>query len=131
MNDLDFSELDSFTEKMWDKVNRDYPEKAEKVVKKCVYRAKNVAKNNTPVRKYGQSTRTKDKWVGSVKKRSNKTLGIVKLRSRKGHLIEHGHIDADTGAFVEGAHMLERTMTGEQPKIDRDIEKMVDDIFNL
>lgn len=131
LNDLDYSGLDAYTEKLWHRVEKEYPEESKKLVRKCAYRARSVAKNNTPVRKYGKSTRTKDKWVTSVRNKKNKTLGIIRLNSNKGHLIEYGHIDKNTGAFIEGAHMLEKTMAGEQPKIDRDIEKLVDEIFDL
>lgn len=133
MADVEFSVsgLDDFVLDLFRKCEEKYPRESQEMVKECVKRCKQTAAANTPVRKKGKSSKTKSKWRQKVKRSDKKTLGIVYLKSGKGHLIENGHIDSDTGRFVPGAHMLEKTMAQEQPRIDRDIEKLVERVFDL
>lgn len=124
-SNLDFSELDEWTEKIWNKAQNEYPAKAKKVIEKCCKRAVNTAKANTPEQAEG-STHTKKKWKYKVSKKNKKgTMGKIFLASKKGHLIEFGHVAAN-GRFVEGAHMLEKTLATEENAIKTEISTFVD-----
>ena len=133
--DFDCSELDEYTEKMFQRVCKEYPQKAELFLKERLEDCKSEAISRSPYAekkgKYKKSKHLKDSWKTKVyKKKTGHTFGVLRNTAPHSHLAENGHV-AQNGRWVEGKHMLENTMTAQQPKIDRQIEKLVDDIFDL
>ena len=128
-------ELDEFTEKMFYKLCEQYPKKAENLMKNALNSCKEEVIVRTPrsvkkPKKYRRSKHLQDNWKTINFKKPGKTFGVLKNSSPHAHLIEYGHV-TQNGGFVEGVHMLENTMTHQQPKIDKDIEALVDSTFDI
>lgn len=132
--EFEMKELDEFTEKAYYQLCTDYPKVASKFMDKKLNECKSEARRRTPrsekkPKKYKKSRHLQDCWRVKQFKKPGKTFGVLMNNAPHSHLIEHGHVTKN-GGFVEGVHMLENTMTHQQPKIDRDIEKLVDTVFN-
>jgi hypothetical protein len=122
--------LDEYTKKMITRLEKEYPKQSKKFMEDIVTRCKNEAIERTPVRKKGKSRGTKKKWKQNIYSKKGHCFGVVKNSSKMVHLIESGHM-AENGTWVEGAHMLENTMTNQQPKIDRAIDSFIDEMLNF
>jgi hypothetical protein len=122
--------LDEYTKNMITRLEKEYPVEVGRFMEDIVVRCKNEAIQRTPVRKEGKSRGTKKKWKHSVTNKKGHCFGVIKNSSKMVHLIESGHI-AENGTWVEGAHMLENTMTNQQPKIDRAIDSFIDEMFDF
>lgn len=127
MSDFDVKGLDKFTENMYQKIAKEYPKKAENLMKKSVGRCKAEAIART---KKGPTGNLKKRWKHSIKVGKNSVTGSIKNTAPHAYLRENGHFSKN-GGWVEGDHMLGNTMTRQQPKIDADIEKLVDETLNI
>lgn len=127
-NDLiDFSGLDAWTEKVFEKLEKEYPEKVNDFLTKQMEQCKAEAVYRT---KKGPTGNLKKAWKVKIIKRNGHNFGVLKNSSPHAPLIESGHITKNGGWF-EGHHMLEKTMTNRQPFIDKEIEKLVDEIYDI
>lgn len=126
MNDLDFSELDKYTQKMLKRLETEYPNEAMKFLTKHINLCKGEAQYRTPK---GETGKLKKGWRVKVTKKKGKIFATIKNSQPHAHLIENGHMTKD-GGWWEGKHMLENTMTNRQPFIDRDIDKLINQIFD-
>ncbi|WP_276704229.1 HK97 gp10 family phage protein [Romboutsia ilealis] len=122
--------LDEYTNKMLIRIEKEYPKEAEKFINNIVGKCKAEVISRTPVRKEGKSRCTKKKWKHKIYKKKGHYFGTISNASKKVHLIEGGHI-AENGRWVEGAHMLENTMTNRQPWIDKEIDKFIDRMLDF
>lgn len=137
--------LNDFTEKMYYKICKEYPEKADKLVDKSLGECKAEVIARTPWaekknKKYKNSKHLRDSWEIQKMNKPEKTFGALRNNAPHAHLIEYGHDIVTHGkkkssrkviGYAEGVHMLKNTMTHQQPKIDARIEKLVDEIFDL
>lgn len=130
MSNFEVRGLDEYTNKMLRRIEKEYPKESEKFMKGIVGRCKAEAIARTPVRKEGKSRGTKKKWKHKIYKKKGHCFGVVSNASSMVHLIESGHV-AENGTYVEGAHMLENTMTNQQPKIDSEIDKFIDRMLDF
>ena len=125
--------LDDYTANMMRVLEDEYPKMVEKFIEKELNRCLNEVKERTPEGKKAKSKskKLKEGWKVEIKKRKDngRCYGRLKNARPHAHLIENGHITKN-GGFVPGVHMLENTMTHQQPKIDRNIESLVDEVFN-
>lgn len=132
--EFQIDELDEFTEKMFYKICKEYPKKAENLIKNHMNSAYEEVVSRTPYAekkgKYKKSRHLKSQWKVKSFKKPGHTFGVLRNSAPHAHLIEYGHVTKD-GGFVEGVHMLENTITHMQPKVDKDIEYLVDKIFDL
>lgn len=127
--------LDEFTEKMYYKICDQYPKKAENFIKNTVNSCVEEVIQRTPrsvkkPKKYRRSKHLQDRWKGKTFKKPGKSMGVIKNSAPHAHLIEYGHA-TQKGGYVEGVHMLENTMTHQQPKIDAAIEDLVNETFDI
>ena len=132
--EFDCKELDNYVEHMYYELCEDYPKIARRFMEKTVNTCAKEAARRTPraakkSKKYRRSRHLQDCWKGKTFNKPGKTFGVVKNTAPHAHLIEHGHV-TQNGGWVEGRHMLENTMTAQQPKVDKQIEKLVDHVFN-
>lgn len=130
MSDFQVRGFDEYTNRMLRKIEREYPQEAEKFLNRVVGKCKAEAIARTPVRSKGKSRKTKKKWKHKIKKKKGHYFGTISNSSKVGHLIENGHV-AQNGTWVQGAHMLENTMTSKQPWIDAEIDKLIDRILDF
>lgn len=112
------------------KIEKSYPKEANKFINNVLGKCKAEVIARTPVRKKGKSKKTKKKWKHKVHKRGDRHFGVLSNSSENIYLIENGHV-AQNGRWIEGAHMLENTITNKQPWIDREIEKFVDKMLDV
>ena len=129
-NDFQVRGLDEYTNRMLRRIESKYPKEAEKFINGVVGKCKAEAIARTPVRKEGKSRNTKKKWKHKVYKKKGHYFGVVSNGSKMVHLIESGHV-AQNGTWVEGAHMLEKTMTNQQPRIDQEIDRFIDRMLDF
>ncbi|UEL47353.1 HK97 gp10 family phage protein [Terrisporobacter hibernicus] len=129
-SEFDVRGLDEYTNRMLRQIENKYPKEAEKFINKVVGRCKAEAIARTPVRQKGKSKKTKKKWKHKVYKKRGNYFGVVSNASNKIHLIENGHV-AENGTWVEGAHMLENTITNQQPRIDQEIDRFIDKMLDF
>lgn len=127
MSDFEVKGLDEFTNMAFNRLTKEYPKEAEKLMKQTVGRCKSEAIART---KEGPTGNLKKRWKHQVKSKPGNCMGFIKNTAPHAHLVENGHFDK-AGGWVEGQHMLEYTMGSQQPKIDAAIEKFVDDILDL
>ncbi len=129
-NSFEIRGLDEYTSKMLIRIEKEYPKETEKFLNNIVGKCKAEAIARTPVRKKGKSRGTKKKWKHKVYAKRGHCFGNISNGSKKVHLIENGHM-ATNGTWVEGAHMLENTMTNKQPWIDKEIDKFIDKMLDF
>lgn len=126
-NEFDIRGLDDYTNRMFKRLTIEYPKEAEKLMKQTVGNCKAEAISRT---KRGPTGNLKKRWKHKVKSKPGKTLGIIQNTAPHAHLVENGHVTKN-GGWVEGQHMLENTITNQQPKIDRAIEEFVDRMLDF
>ncbi|MDS6258725.1 HK97 gp10 family phage protein [Clostridioides difficile] len=137
MSSTDFNTngLDDYTNKLFKRIVKEYPQKAEKLMNTSLGKCKGEAIARTPKsdkkpKKYKRAKHMKDNWKTKVQSRNGNCTGVLKNDSPHAHLIENGWVTKN-GGYVEGKHMLQQTMEHQRAKIDKRIEKMVDETFNL
>lgn len=135
MSSFEVRGLDEYTNRMVKRLTKEYPKVTESFLNKQINACKSEVESITPVakkkpQKYKRSKHMKDNWKTSVKVSNGRSIAILKNNSPHAHLIENGHMTKN-GGWVEGKHMLVKTMTKRQPKIDKAIESLVDEIFNF
>lgn len=119
--------LDKYTEKMFTRLSKEYPKEAEKLLKQQVGKCKAEALARTPK---GPTGNLRKGWKHKFKTKKGHQFGVVMNSAPHAHLIENGHITKN-GGWVEGKHMLENTMTHQQPSIDKAIDDFVDRMLDL
>lgn len=135
MSSFEVRGFDEFTNKMIKKLSKEYPQKTRALLQREIVQCKSEAEYRTPKaskkpKKYKKSKHLKDNWKTKVSVSNGKSTAVLKNDSPHAHLIENGHITKD-GGWWEGKHMLENTMTHRQPIIDRAIDKLIDETFDL
>lgn len=125
-SNFNFGELDDWTEKMFKKLEVEYPQKAQQFLRDQVNQCKQEALYRTPK---GSTGNLKKGWKVKIVKKKGHYFGVLKNAAPHAHLIENGHITKN-GGWWEGQHMLEKTMTNRQPFIDNAIQKLVDDVYD-
>ncbi len=135
MSSFDINGFDEYTNKMLNRLSKEYPQTTKKFLERQIQSCKNEAINRTPKadkkpKQYRRSKHLKDSWKTQVRVNSGKTYAILKNDAPHSHLIENGHITKN-GGWWEGKHMLENTMTSRQPKIDAAIDRLIDEIFDF
>lgn len=127
MSDFDVRGLDQYTNRMLNRLSKEYPKEVEKFMKQTVGRAKGEAIART---KKGPTGNLKKRWKHQVKSKPGNCMGVIKNTAPHAHLRENGHFNK-AGGWVEGDHMLENTMTSQQPKIDAEIDKFIDKMLDF
>lgn len=137
MSNTEFSceGLNEYTEKLFYKMCEEYPKEAENLMKNAINSCAEEVISRTPrsvkkPKRYRRSKHLQDRWKVKHFKKPGKTFGVLKNSAPHAHLIEYGHA-TQNGGYVEGVHMLENTMTHQQPKIDADIEALVNKTFDI
>ncbi|ENZ9528915.1 TPA: HK97 gp10 family phage protein [Clostridioides difficile] len=137
MSSTDFNAngLDDYTNKLFKRIVKEYPKKAEKLMNISLGKCKGEAIARTPksdkkLKKYKRAKHMKDNWKTKVQSKNGNCTGVLKNDSPHAHLIENGWVTKN-GGYVEGKHMLQQTMEHQRAKIDKRIEKMVDETFDL
>lgn len=135
MSNFEVRGLDEYTNNMLNKLGKEYPNEVKKFLNSNIGRCKAEAISRTPKskkksKKHKRSKHLKDNWKTSVKVSNGKANAVLKNASPHAHLIENGHITKN-GGWVEGKHMLENTMTRQQPKIDAEIDKFIDKMLDF
>lgn len=126
-SEFDVRGLDEYTNRMFNKLTKQYPKEAKKLMQQTVGKCKAEALARTPE---GPTGNLKKGWKHQINSRTGNIFGVVKNTAPHAHLLESGHI-TKSGGWVEGKHMLENTMTNQQPKIDKSIEDFVDKILDI
>lgn len=119
--------LDEYTEKMFKRLTEEYPKEAEKLLKQQVGKCKAEALSRTPK---GPTGKLKRSWKHKFKIKKGHQFGVIMNNAPHAHLIENGHVTKN-GGWVEGKHMLENTMTHQQPSIDKAIDNFVDKMLDI
>ena len=127
MEEYSIKGLDDYTSKMFNKLGKEYPKEVKKFMRTTVNNCKKEALSRTPKGKTGN---LKKGWRTSVRAKAGNCMGSITNKAPHAHLLENGHFDK-AGGWVEGVHMLENTMTNQQPKIDKSIEEFVDDMLDF
>ena len=134
MSSFEVRGLDEYTNKMIKRLTSEYPHIAENFLKKQINVCKNEVESITPVakkpKKYKRSKHLRDTWKTTVKVSKGKNIAILRNSSPHAHLIENGHLTKN-GGWIEGKHMLTKTMTKRQPLIDKAIENLIDEVFKF
>lgn len=135
MSSFEVRGLDEYTNKMLKRLTKEYPDITKSFLNQQINACKSEAQKRTPravkkPKKYKRSKHLQDNWKTTVKIKNGQSFAVLKNDSPHAHLIENGHMTKN-GGWVEGKHMLEYTMATQQPKIDKAIDKLIDDIFDL
>ena len=133
MSSYDVRGLDEYTNKMLNKLSKEYPDKTKKFLEYHIGQCKSEAEYRTPKGKSKgrkKSKHLKDNWKTKVAVKNGKAHAVLRNASPHAHLIENGHITKN-GGWWEGKHMLENTMTHRQPQIDKAIDKLIDEVFDF
>lgn len=126
-SEFDIRGLDDYTNKMFNKLTKEYPKESEKLLRQTVGKCKSEAIARTKV---GPTGNLKKRWKHEIKSKPGHSFGVIKNTAPHAHLVENGHISKN-GGWVEGQHMLENTMTNQQPKIDQAIDKFIDKMLDF
>ena len=126
-NEFEITGLDRFTDRAYRRLAREYPQKAEKMLKKEVGGVKGEAISRTPV---GPTGNLKKRWKHKFKIKNGHQFGVVMNSAPHAHLIENGHVTKN-GGWWEGKHMLENTMTHRRGIIDANIDRFVQEMLNI
>ncbi|EGT4532626.1 HK97 gp10 family phage protein [Clostridioides difficile] len=133
--DFNTNSLDDYTNKLFKRIVKEYPKKAEKLMNISLGKCKGEAIARTPKsdkkpKKYKRAKHMKDNWKTKAQARNGNYTGVLKNDSPHAHLLENGW-SIKNGGYIEGKHILQQTMEHQRAKIDKRIEKMVDETFNL
>lgn len=134
MSSFEVRGLDEYTNRILNKLSKEYPEKVESFLNYNIGQCKSEVEYRTPKSKKAKKgkkkkgKKLKNNWKTKVNVKNGKAYATLKNDLPHAHLIENGHITKN-GGWWEGKHMLENTMTHRQPQIDRAIDKLVDEIF--
>ncbi|SJO77864.1 Uncharacterised protein [Clostridioides difficile] len=133
--DFNVGGLDNYTNRIINRLAKEYPKEAKKLMNGIVGGCKGEAIARTPKsdkkpKKYRRSKHMKDNWKTKVTQKKGNCMGLLKNNSPHAHLQENGW-STKNGGYVEGKHMLQQTMEHQSPKIDKKVDKFLDKMFNL
>ena len=135
MSSYEVRGLDEYTNKMVKRLAKESPKMMKSFLETQINGCKNEVIPKTPratkkPKKYKRSKHMQDNWKTIVKVENGRCFAVLKNNSPHAHLLENGHLTKN-GGWVEGKHMLENTMTSRQPKIDKAIDTLINQIFDF